>query len=63
MDWKLVRGNLKGLNWNGIIRSSFSLSSLNEALLRVIRDTFPRRTIVIRTDDKPCFDESWSAGL
>ena len=23
VDWKLVRGDVKGLNWNGIIRSPF----------------------------------------
>ena len=38
MDWELVTGDVKGRNWNEIIRSSCPVSSLNEALLRVIMD-------------------------
>ena len=30
VDWVLVRGDVKGLNWNELIR-------LNEALLRIIK--------------------------
>ena len=56
IDWELLRGDGKGLNWNGITRFPCSVSSLNEALLRVIRDRVPKRTIVVRTGDKPRFD-------
>ena len=49
VDWKLVRGDAKGLNLNEISRSPSSVSSLNEALLRVIRDRVSNRTIVVRT--------------
>ena len=48
---------MKCLNWNGIIRFSYLTSSPNEALLRVIRDRVPKRTIVVRTGDKPWFDD------
>ena len=36
VNWELVRGYVKGLNWNGIIRSRCPVSSLNEALLRSV---------------------------
>ena len=36
--------------------SSCPVSSLSEALLRVIRDRVPKRTIVVRARDKPWFD-------
>ena len=57
MDKELVRGDLKGLNWNHIIRSPCPVSSLNEALMRVIRDRVPNRTIVVRTADKTWFND------
>ena len=53
MDWELVRGDVKGLNLNEVIR----LSSLNEALLRVIRNRVPKRTIMFRTRDKSWFND------
>ena len=53
MDWKLVRGHVKGLDWNEIIRSSFPASSINEALLRVLNNRAPMRSTVVKTDDKP----------
>ena len=37
VDWELVRGDVKSLNRNEIIRSLCPVSSLNEALLRIIR--------------------------
>ena len=55
VEW--VRGDVKGLIWNGIIRSPCPVSSLSKALLRVIRDRVPKQTIVFRTGDKPCFDD------
>ena len=54
MDWELVRGDVKDLNWDEIVRSPCRVSSLNEALLRVIRNRVSKRTIVIRPGDKPC---------
>ena len=45
-----------GLNWNGISRSFWPASSLNEALLRNIRNRVPKRTIVVRTGNKSWFD-------
>ena len=56
VSWELVRRGVKGLKWNGIIRPPFSLSSLSEALLRVIRNRVPKRTIVVGMGDKPWFD-------
>ena len=50
---------MKGLNWNGIIRSPYLVSSLNEALLHFIRDTVPKRAIVVRTGYKPWFDDRY----
>ena len=32
MNWELVRGDVKGLNWSEIIRSPCPVSTLNEAL-------------------------------
>ena len=32
VDWNLVRRDVNGLNWNGIINSPCPASSLNEAL-------------------------------
>ena len=49
VDWEMVRADVKGLNWNDVIRSFYPVLSLNEALLRVIRGRIPKRTIVVRT--------------
>ena len=54
---ELVRGDVKGLKWNRIIRSPCPVSSLNEALLRLIKGRVSKRTIVIRTGDKPSLDD------
>ena len=35
----------------------YPVPSLNETLLRVIRDRVSKGTIVVRTDDKPWFDD------
>ena len=51
---------MKGLNWNGIIRSPCPVSSLNEAVLRIIADRVLKRTIVVKTGDKPWFDDRCS---
>ena len=48
---------MKGPNWNRIIRSPCPASSLNEALLRVIKDRVSKWTIVVKTGDKPWFDD------
>ena len=40
LDWELMRRDVKGLNWNGIITFPCSISSLNEAFLRVTRESF-----------------------
>ena len=52
VDWKPVKMNVKGFNWNEIIRFPYPVSLLNEALLRVIRDRIPKRIIVVKTGDK-----------
>ena len=57
VDWKLVKRDVTGLNLNEIIRSSCLVSSLNEELMRVIRNRVSKRTIVVRTMDKPWFDD------
>ena len=48
---------MKGLNWNEIIRFPYSVSSLNEALLCVTRNRVSKQILVVRTDDKPWFDD------
>ena len=55
-DRELVRGNVKGLNWTEIIRYHCPVSSLNETLLRVIRNRVLKQTIAVRMGDKPKFD-------
>ena len=57
VNWELVKGDVKGPNWNGIIKSPCPRSSLHEALLRVIRNRVHKRTIVVKTGDKPWFDD------
>ena len=57
MDWELVRGDAKGLNGNEIIRPLCPISILNEELLLFVRKRVPLRTIVVRTGNKPWFDE------
>ena len=47
VDWEQVKGDVKGLNWNNIIRSLCPVSNINEALLRVIRNRVPNRAIVV----------------
>ena len=51
---------MKSLNWNEVTRFPCSVSLLNEALLRTIRDTYSKSTIVVTTGDKPWFDDRWS---
>ena len=41
VDWKLVRGDVTCLNWNGILRFPCPASALNEALFRVLGIDFP----------------------
>ena len=55
VNW--VRGDVKGLNWIEIIRSPWPVLSLSEALLRVISNRVAKRTIVVKTGDKPWFDD------
>ena len=62
VDSELVRRDVKDLNWNGIIRFPYPASSLNESLLRVSKDRVSKRTIVVRTDDKPWFDNQCVLG-
>ena len=57
VDWELDRGNVKGLNWNRIIRFPCPVSSINEALMRVNRDRVPKQTIEARTGDNLWFDD------
>ena len=52
-NWEQVIEDIKGLNCNEIIRFSYPVSPLNEALLRVIRNLAPKRTIVARARSKP----------
>ena len=51
--WEVVRRDVKGLNWTGIIRFICLVSSVNEALLRIIKDRALKGTIAVRTGDKP----------
>ena len=48
---------MKGVNWNEIIMFRCSVSSPNEALLHVIRNRVPKRTLAVITGDKPWFDD------
>ena len=57
VDWRLVRRDGKGLNWNMFIRSSCPTSPLFEALLSVIRDRISKLTVAVRTSDKLWFDD------
>ena len=56
VDWELTRGNKKGLNCKEIIMFPCPVSSLNKALLRVLRDRAPKRAIVVKAGDKPLFE-------
>ena len=56
-DWDHLIEDEKGLNWNEIFRSPCPVSLLNEALLCVIKDRIPKRTIGVRTRVKPWFDD------
>ena len=53
VNWKLVRGDVKGLNWNRVIRSPCPVLSLKQALVGVIRVRVLKRTIVVKTLDRP----------
>ena len=51
-----MRGDVKNLDWNGIIRPSCSVSLLNQAFLGVV-GIVSIRTIVVRIGDKPLFKD------
>ena len=51
VNWELVRGDVKGLNFNEIIWFLCLTSSPKDALLRIIRDRVSKQTIVVRTGD------------
>ena len=55
VDWKLVRGDVKGLHCNKIIKPSCPVSTLNEALLHVVTNRVPKRMTVARTGNQPWF--------
>ena len=57
VDWELVKGDVNDLNWNEIIRFPCPLLTLNEDLLRVIRNRVPKRMIVVGTGTKTWFDD------
>ena len=57
VDWQLVRGDEKDLNWNGIFRFPCPALSQNAALLRVFRNISRKRMIVVRTGGGPWFDD------
>ena len=59
VDSELVRGDVHGCNWNGIVRFPCSESSLNESLLRAIKDRVPQAELYLpfRTGEKPWFDD------
>ena len=52
MGWGLVRKDVKGINWNEIIRSFCPVSTLNKALLSIFPNRVPKRMIVVRTGYK-----------
>ena len=54
---KLVIGDVKRINCNELISFPCQVSTLNEALLLVIRNRVLNRTIVDRTRNKPCCDD------
>ena len=55
--WELVRGDVRSLNWNKIIRPNYPVSILHKAMLHVICDKVRKRKIVIRTGKEPWFDD------
>ena len=48
---------MKDLHWNEIIRFLCLVTTLNKALLRVIPNRVPKRMIVVKTENKPLFDD------
>ena len=56
LNWELIRRDVNGYNWNGIIRYPCSVLSLHETLFRFIGDGVSKRTIVVSTGDKLWFD-------
>ena len=47
---------MKGLSWKKIIMSPSPVLTINEALSSGIPNRVPKRTIVVRTGNKPYFD-------
>ena len=45
VDWELVRGDVKGFDWNEIVRFPCPVSSVSEAMLLVLRDRVSKRMI------------------
>ena len=56
VDWELVRGFVNDLNWNGIIKLGIIAKGSPVAWFR---DKVPKRTSVIKKDDKPWFDDRY----
>ena len=51
----MVKGDVKGLNWNGIINPLPGIIA-TQGIVAWYYDRVPKRTIVVRTGDKPCFE-------
>ena len=52
VDWELVRGVVMSLIWRGAIRCPCPVSSLNGALIHVLKDRVPKPTLVVRSGNK-----------
>ena len=57
VGWDLIGGDVKGLNWKEIVSSPCPVSSLTKTLMCITRDRVSKRTIGVRTGDKPWFDD------
>ena len=57
-NWDALAAECDAINVTAILRSENSMRALNHVLLEACNRHIPRKTILLRTNDQPCFDES-----
>ena len=57
-NWDALAAECDAINVTAILRSENSMRALNHVLLEACNRHIPRKTILLRTNDQPWFDES-----
>ena len=57
VDWDLVRTDVRDLPWHNILHSPDPIDALNNAFSEIIKRRVPVKSLVLRSGDKPWFND------